>query len=382
MPAPPDQNASSLTALADRCVQCGLCLPHCPTYRLDASEAESPRGRIAYARAVSVGLLAPTPVGDRHLDHCLGCLRCEQVCPAGVEYGAVLGRARAEQAARRPPALVRRVRLALLARPHLLNQWLGFYRFIYPALPASGHPLPRPPARAPRPKPLTVGNKMPLPTVAVFVGCVADTYESEVRAALWRCLQKSGIEPAPIASPSCCGTAAVHAGDAATATRLAEDNRRAFAGHRTVLCLASGCRDLLRSSLTGISEVMEAMTFLQSVGDGLRFRSAAGRRVALQLPCSQRLDAPSAAATRALLARIPGLEVIELPDTGCCGAAGLHMLEEPERAARLRQPLLDALAGSGATELLSANIGCRLHLANGTRMPVRHPVEILAEHLE
>ena len=58
------------------------------------------------------------------------------------------------------------------------------------------------------------------------------------------------------------------------------------------------------------------------------------------------------------------------------------MLEEPERAARLRQPLLDALAGSGATELLSANIGCRLHLANGTRMPVRHPVEILAEHLE
>jgi glycolate oxidase iron-sulfur subunit len=89
----------------------------------------------------------------------------------------------------------------------------------------------------------------------------------------------------------------------------------------------------------------------------------------------------SDAALRRLLARVPGLDLAELPDTGCCGAAGLHQLAEPARAAAFRAPLLEALAASGATELLSANIGCRLHLGSGTLVPVRHPIDFLAEHL-
>jgi glycolate oxidase iron-sulfur subunit len=88
-----------------------------------------------------------------------------------------------------------------------------------------------------------------------------------------------------------------------------------------------------------------------------------------------------AGALRRLLARVPDLDLVELPDTGCCGAAGLHQLTEPDRAARLRAPLFDALAVTGAVELLSANIGCRLHLGNSAKIPVRHPIEFLAEHL-
>ncbi|WP_036138061.1 4Fe-4S dicluster domain-containing protein, partial [Novilysobacter defluvii] len=84
----------TITALADRCVQCGLCLPACPTYSLERLEPQSPRGRIALARAWALDIIDPTPAGDRHLDDCLACRACEAVCPAGVRYGELLVRTR------------------------------------------------------------------------------------------------------------------------------------------------------------------------------------------------------------------------------------------------------------------------------------------------
>jgi glycolate oxidase iron-sulfur subunit len=53
----------------------------------------------------------------------------------------------------------------------------------------------------------------------------------------------------------------------------------------------------------------------------------------------------------------------------------------PERAAALRTPLLRDLAQTGADALLSANIGCRLHLGAASPVPVLHPLEFLAAQL-
>lgn len=374
--APAAPAVAGLVALADRCVQCGLCLPHCPTYRLDQSESESPRGRIAYVKAVAQGQIAPTDAGDRHLDHCLGCRRCEPVCPAGVAYGELLVGARTAQATRRrPPARLRRAAW-LLAHPRALAPLLALFRRIGPWLPSWLAPaLPRPPARQAMPDAASSTG-----TVAVFSGCIAATYESPTRAALAQLLAAAGQTAVLPSGQGCCGTAAAHLGDAATARRLAEGNQRAFAGQGQVLCLASGCQDGLASALQGVAPVEDALAWLDRIGGPLAFRPVP-RRVALHLPCSQRRLGGGAAALRRLLARIPDLDVIELPDTGCCGAAGLHQLAEPARAGALRAPLLAALAASGASELLSANLGCRLHLATGTTLPVRHPIDFLAEHL-
>lgn len=375
----PDADTPSLQALADRCVQCGLCLPACPTYALDGLESESPRGRIVLARALDAGGLAPTSTTDAHLDHCLGCRRCEAACPAWVDYGAILVRARAGQRARRPAGVRQRGAEWLAARPRSLSTLLSIYRRAWPVLPQAARPLPRPPGRARPSTDLMAADDGP--AVAVFTGCVARAYETGLHAAMSRLLAALGMRAVFPDGQTCCGTLHAHAGDPGTAAALASTNRAAFADADTVLTLASGCHEAVAGAIDGTRDAIE---YLAERSDRLHFAPRA-ERVALHLPCSQRNVVGSDGALRELLARVPGLEVVVLDaGFGCCGAAGTQMLTDPARADRFRQPLLDQFAASGATRLLSANIGCRLHLSRqhaGTTLPVQHPLEMLAECL-
>ncbi len=367
----PDLSQSRIEQLADRCVQCGLCLPHCPTYSLDLSETESPRGRIAYMRALASGLVLPSNKGRAHLDQCLGCRRCESVCPAQVAYGELLNLSRSTDQARPRLGLRSRVALSLLARPALLS-WLMPFLQLLRVLP-----------RAPLPRALAAARTLPsdAPQIAVFSGCLGRTDEVHARRALSVLLSHCGIRSIEPPGQGCCGTAALHSGDIDAAERLSAQNQRAFAGTAGVISLASGCHTQLHASLDTVSATIDAMTYLARHGQHLRFRPYPNR-VALHFPCTlQQVDGAKRACLE-LLHRIPELDLVLLPDHGCCGAAGLHMIEFPDRARQLRDPLQQSIERSGAHLVLSANIGCRSHLRHTGTIDAIHPLEFLAEQLQ
>jgi glycolate oxidase iron-sulfur subunit len=363
--------APEITELADQCVQCGLCLPHCPTYQLDHTEAESPRGRIAYMKALATDQISPTAAGDLHLDHCLGCRRCEAACPAQVAYGDLYAASRADSFSERKPSFFSRFLVTSMARPSLIQGLSTLARLSgqLPALPTETAVM------------SIALAKDDCVSVSIFEGCVAKPYEKNTRTALAKLLVACNIRVRQPSSQQCCGAAAAHQGDIATVQQLAAKNRLAFGATVPVLSLATGCHEALARSLHGHAEVIDALDFLALHRQHLRFK-VANQRIALHIPCTQSSVVKSHVALRTLLSMIPALEIVELPNQGCCGGAGLHMTHYPERAEAMRKPLLSAIENAEVTRVVSANIGCRLHIAKGCNIHVQHPIDFLAEHLQ
>ena len=393
-----------LLQLADQCVMCGLCLPHCPTYRSERQEAESPRGRIALARALTSGRIEPTPAALAHLDHCLACLSCQKVCPSEVQYDEIITRSRAGLAARRPaPGAMQRLvrdsgRLVLLARigaasraqrwlPQLArwlphgSRWRALAEEL-PDLPVESGPGSR--------KASVVATRG---RVVLFRGCVASVYDRDTHAAAQVLLEALGYEVGIPPGTPCCGALARHAGDTEAAERQVQVTREAVGADSgdTVLISASGCfgdlRDHVLNGAASKAQDIHAFLARDERFAELRFRPLAVR-AALHLPCTQVNVVGEVASIRALLARIPGLTLLALPEQPrCCGAAGSYFIEHPEMAGRLRAEKLDQAQALEPELLLTTNIGCRIHLGNGLRqrgaaIPVRHPLALLAQQLE
>jgi glycolate oxidase iron-sulfur subunit len=406
MPVPASAStavAARLSDLTDQCVMCGLCLPHCPTYRLAGDEAESPRGRIALARALDRAALAPEPAALVHLDQCLGCLSCQKVCPSQVQYEEILVHARAMLAPQRPaPTWLQRclrdpLRLTTLARIGaalradrwlpLLARWLPAHspwRRLATTLPAPPPPLALPSVPACVP---TRGR------IALFRGCVASVQDRDTLAAARHLLEAMGYAVVEPRGTYCCGALPRHAGDIATARVQAARTRTALqaSGADVVLGCASGCHGDLRDQVAPGSglRIADIHAFLAADSGfaSLRFRPLPAR-AALHLPCTQLNVVGDSTPITALLARIPALEVLTLPlQPRCCGAAGSYFVEHATIADTLRDDKLDQTAALAPDLLLTTNVGCRIHLGNGLRqrdatLPVLHPLALLAQQLD
>lgn len=397
-----------IAVLADQCVQCGLCLPVCPTYALDGNETESPRGRIAIAAALARSQVDPSPELRQPLDHCLGCLSCQRVCPAGVQYEELLVETRGllGPAPRRPGWLLEVVKRPGLSRwLQRLARWIGMLKWLGRLSPGEKHRPWRvalsllsathrqsPEADKARSKLVQPHPGPPLPSrggseigiVAIFPGCVASVHDADAGRAAETLLAAAGYRVTRMPA-FCCGALDLHDGvprDAqAAAMRVRQAWMNVSADH--LVTITPGCLSTLRQALPNM-RVDDPYRLLAEQIDRLQFRPLPAK-MALHVPCTQANVARSEAALMQLLQRIPQLELKRLSTPPyCCGAAGSHVLQFPERAAQLRESLLTQVERLDVQWLLSSNIGCRLHLAAGlderaSALPTMHPLTLLAQ---
>jgi glycolate oxidase iron-sulfur subunit len=400
MPLPQGSDIrASITALADRCVLCGLCLPQCPTYATDRLEGRSPRGRIALMRRLADEPSGATPALAADLGSCLSCGRCETACPSQVPYGRLLPLARASLRAQRGESLASRALRALARRPRLLQWLMRIARPLARVVPADasrgGWRALLAVLRTVRVSPTALqGTRCsaasPRGRVLLLTGCVASVVERDTHVAAAELLKQEGYAVVIQPDGLCCGSLARQAGALDEADRDAAALRRAVLGMPrvdAVVACASGCLATQRQALAGpgAPALHELMAFLAMHRNLTPAASgiAATRRVALMVPCTQRaLDGGRAA--RAALESIPGLSVCELDDApGCCGAGAIQFVTDPATSSALRQRRIEQIAASGASLVATTNTGCRLQLQLGLAeagldLPVAHPAAIMA----
>ena len=417
-------------AVVQQCMHCGLCLPTCPTYDATKLERHSPRGRIALMRAIADDQLAPTRTFGEEMYFCLGCLACMTACPAGVNYAELFERARAEVertgVLRHPRRnLIRALalrwlfddlrRLRLLGRLLRVWQcrWLGLQRAArrwgllrllprrWRELEAQMPVIPRRfshqlipeilPAHAPR-----------RAVVALLTGCAQDLFFSDVNRDTAEVLAWNGCEVFTPRRQSCCGSLHAHNGELELARALARRQLDQFPPEcfDAIITNAGGCGSHLKHYGRLLADDPayreRARLWDQKCKDIHEWLLALGLRppthglaepgvVTYHESCHLAHGQKIVREPRELLRAIPGLRLVELPESQwCCGSAGIYNLTHPEMAAQLLERKLRHLAATGATVVATANPGCQLQLLNGARqrglnLRVAHPVSLLAE---
>ena len=279
------------------CTACGMCLPHCPTYRVTGEEAASPRGRLALMSAVQKSGVAE-PSFASHMELCVLCRGCETACPAGVPFGHLMEQTRealTEQQVKTKP--LRQPRKFFQRKtenerskhqqkqPHSSAPlWLRFGYKLLPhrrllrsavAIGAVAQRLHLMPKKLNLPAiPFRQGKLRPSGdsssdkgTVWLFTGCIMDAAMRDVHHASQQVIETTGAKVSfPGNKANCCGSLHRHAGLAKDAAKLAHRTIAAFPGDAPILVNSAGCGAVLKD-YGNILQTEEARKFSSRVKD-------------------------------------------------------------------------------------------------------------------
>lgn len=391
-PTAPTSPLSLDAAELAMCVGCGLCLPHCPTFRVTGEEGLSPRGRIDAMRAVE-WRGAPVEHDFVHfVDTCVQCRGCEPACPSGVPFGRLIEQTKTSLAEQRTiTPRWQRLAFSVLPRHRVLLAGstllaIGQRLHIVPRRLGLG----RLPLRRGKPPPSgdRAGNAA---DVWLYTGCVMDAWMRSTHRSTATLIETAGATYS--LSPEqacCCGALHVHAGLHDDARRLAERTIAAMPGTAPVLVNSAGCGAAMKDfgHLVGTGEARAFAARVRDIHEWLAERvdelpepHAPLGKVIVQDPCHLRHVQRAHESVRTVLGRYA--ELVELDDEGlCCGAGGAYSALQPQLAGEIRDRKVNsierAVARSGARVVASANPGCAMHLA-ASGLDVRHPVDLVVD---
>jgi glycolate oxidase iron-sulfur subunit len=406
--------ASDMADAVSKCVHCGFCLPACPTYNILHQEMDSPRGRIILMKSVLEGEIELDDAAP-YIDHCLGCLACQTVCPSGVQYGNLLSPFRAySESVRQRPAEERFSRW--ITKETLPNP--GRFRFATQVGKISKPFTSVIPAKFQAMVdliPENIPEFQSLPStfpaqgatrarVALQIGCVQQVLAQEINLATLRVLSRNGIEVVIPPTQGCCGALALHTGDVDTAYTLAAHNLITFPSDvDAIVTNAAGCGSSMHEYpylFKGTEYEEQAKNFSDIVIDISVFLNEIDLepipplenplKIAYHDACHLVHAQGVTQEPRSLLEKVPNLSLVPFNEGDlCCGSAGSYNLDQPVIARQLGQRKVHNILDANPDIVVSGNIGCLIQLKNHLseiarnddnhqmKLPVIHTIELM-----
>lgn len=391
-----DPRAIEAEDIIRNCVHCGFCMATCPTYQELGDERDSPRGRIDLIKQ----LLEEGSASDKtrtHLDRCLSCRSCETTCPSGVDYGRLLdiGRHVVEEQQKRTliDQLKRSVLLWLLPYSKRFTPALRLGQFFAPVLP--GVLRRRIPSRQP-PSPWPSASRSRV--MLALAGCAQPGATPNTNAATARVLDKLEIQLLEAKSTGCCGAMSHHLSAHTEALDFARQNINAWwpaieNGAEAIIITASGCGTMVKDygklladdpayaqKSAKVSELAKDLSEILLEEDlGPLALHHNGQKTAIHCPCSLQHAQQLPNAMNTVLSSL-GFNLVATENAHlCCGSAGTYSILQPALSEVLLDNKLAALGVADPAQIVTANIGCQMHLASKSAVPVRHWIEIIDE---
>lgn len=369
-----------------KCVHCGFCNATCPTHQITGDELDGPRGRIYLIKEMLEGEQT-TQSTMQHLDSCLTCLNCETTCPSGVKFGelAEIGK-------------------HILDDKNLRNRYGKFKRWIickilpYPTrftpfyLVAKWLKLSILPSQT-LVKSVTTNAQVDK-KVILLKGCVQSVAMPNINSKLESLLNQLNIGVFTHPQVDCCNAIHHHNGMPEQALENIKKTIDQWwplveSGYEEIIMTASGCGSMVKdygrllqhdSNYAEKARVISAMT-----KDASEFLSAypmqktkeESATIAFHPPCTLQHNQKITGVVEKILANA-GYKVTNFKDKHlCCGSAGTYSILQADMAKQLRDNKIKHIHTSQPDIIATANIGCLLHLQQGTSTPVKHWLDLI-----
>jgi len=409
-----DKDNKSSEKILRKCVHCGFCNATCPTYQLLGDELDGPRGRIYLIKDM---LENNKPANERivkHIDRCLSCYSCMTTCPSGVNYMHLIdhGRSHIEKTYQRPfkVRIIRSLLSKVLSNSTyfrtvgMLIHLVRPFRFFFPKkLSEMINLMPRkfPKKTLSKMRIYPVKNKKKaIARVALLTGCVQKVISPQINEATIRLLNRHNIEVVVPKQIECCGSLDHHLGKEQSAHSTFKRNISAWYdeyiknGLDAIISNTSGCGTTLKDygfifrsdkdlkkKAKKISELTKDITEYLNENVKLNFiekqKNEGTYKIAYHSACSMQHGQKIHKEPISLIKKT-GNQVIDIPDGHlCCGSAGTYNILQNDIANKLLKNKVLNIEKIKPQIISTGNIGCITQIAQGTKIPILHTVEII-----